>query len=276
LHDNSRRGEKSFVSLNCGALPETLLESELFGSVKGAYTGSVIDKKGWFKIADGGTIFFDEIGEMSPSLQIKLLRVLPTGEYTPVGSTEIKKCDVRVLTATHQHLPDLVKRGTFRSDLFYRINVLFVKVPPLRKREKDILLLANYFLRLYGKQNDKENLTLGPAVEKVLLNYTFPGNVRELENAIQGAAILVQGTTVRMEHLPEAINKTTSSTYDTSGSFAETKRNIIEKFEREYVETSLLNANGVVMHAAKATGMDPKNLYKKMEKYKINPAVFKK
>ncbi len=276
LHNNSRRREKSFVSLNCGALPETLLESELFGSVKGAYTNSVIDKKGWFEIADGGTIFFDEIGEMSPSLQIKLLRVLQTGEYTPVGSTEIKKCDVRVLTATHQHLPDLVDRGSFRLDLYYRINVLSVKLPPLRERDKDILLLANYFLQLYGRQNDKENLALSHDVEKVLLNHKFTGNVRELENAMQGAAILVQGTKVRLEHLPEAIYKNASPTNETTISFAEAKLKVIEKFEYEYIKNALRNANGIVLHAAKATGMDPKNLYKKIEKYKINPAVFKK
>ena len=276
LHDNSRRREKSFVSLNCGALPETLLESELFGSVKGAYTGSIVDKKGWFEIADGGTIFFDEIGEMSPSLQIKLLRVLQTGEYTPVGSTEIKKCNVRVLTATHQYLPDLVKRGSFRLDLFYRVNVLSVKLPPLRERNKDILLLANYFLQLYGKQYDKENLTLSPGVQKTLVNYLFPGNVRELENAIHGAAILVQGTKVQLKDLPEAIYKNASPINDRPSSFAEAKTNVIKKFECEYVENALSNANGIVFHAAKATGMDPKNLYKKMEKYKINPAVFKK
>ena len=275
LHDNSRRCQESFVSLNCGALPETLLESELFGSIKGAYTGSVIDKKGWFEIADGGTIFFDEIGEMSPSLQIKLLRVLQTGEYAPVGSTEIKKCDVRVLTATHQHLDELVGRGLFREDLYYRINVISVTLPPLRERNNDVLLLANYFLQAFGKQNDKEDLKLSQEVEKVLSDYSFPGNVRELENAMQGAAILAEGNQVELRHLSEAFKKKAKPIKSHQGPFADAKQNAIENFEYEYVENALRNANGVVLHAAKTTGMDPKNLYKKMEKYKIKPARFK-
>ncbi|NOY60193.1 MAG: GAF domain-containing protein [Calditrichaeota bacterium] len=276
LHDNSSRKDKPFVSLNCGALPETLLESELFGYAKGAFTGATQDKKGWFETANGGTIFFDEISEMSPALQVKLLRILQNGEYSPVGNMQIKKCSVRIVAATNAHLEDLVKQKKFRADLFYRLNILNVELSSLKERREDILMLAEYFLRQYGKQLEKNDLKLSEEVKEILLKYDFPGNVRELENAMHRTAVLAQEDEVQVRHLPDAMRlHTTLERLKAPGHFAREKVRMIEQFEKNYIESALKNAKGVVAQAARLAGMDAKNFYQKMEKYNINPKQFK-
>ncbi|MBN1466217.1 sigma 54-interacting transcriptional regulator [candidate division KSB1 bacterium] len=269
LHQNSGRSEQRFVSLNCGALPETLLESELFGHVKGAFTDAVQDKKGWFETADGGTIFFDEISEMSPALQVKLLRVLQSGEFSPVGSTDLKHCTVRVLAATNVKLARLVKKGKFREDLFYRLNAITIDLPSLKERKEDILLLAMHFLKKFGKPD----LTLANETQQILLSYDFPGNVRELENAMQRAAVLCRGDAVLPVHLPP--NMQNQRPVIKFGAFAAEKRKFVRDFEISYLRTALQRSRGNVAQAARSSGMDAKNFYQKMKKYNIIASAFK-
>ena len=196
LHARSPRSAQPFVALNCGALTETLLESELFGHVKGAFTGANRDQKGLFEAADGGTIFLDEIGDIPLSTQVQLLRVLQEGEIKRVGSTDSVKVDVRVIAATHRDLPKLVRPGKFREDLFYRLNVIAIPLPPLRERLEDIPLLAHHFLRRYADRLAKRVRTLAPEAIELLCAYRWPGNVRELENAIERAVVLCRGETI--------------------------------------------------------------------------------
>ncbi|MBN1480009.1 sigma-54-dependent Fis family transcriptional regulator [candidate division KSB1 bacterium] len=270
IHQNSERKDKPFISLNCGALPENLLESALFGHVKGAFTGAHQDKKGWFETADGGTIFFDEISEMSPALQIKLLRILQSGEYTPVGSTVIKQCDVRIIAATNVQLEQLVHSGRFRQDLYYRLNIINLQLPRLAERRDDILLLAQHFLAKYGHPE----LRLHGEAQNALLSYDFPGNVRELENAMQRVAVLCRGKDVLIEHLPPEMQRK-SDKPKTWGTFAAEKQKVVEDFEKAYLQSALKRAKGNVAQAARASGMDAKNFYQKMARYHIQAAVFK-
>ncbi|MFQ6114992.1 MAG: sigma-54 interaction domain-containing protein, partial [bacterium] len=192
LHYNSKRQYNPFVTINCGALPESLLESELFGHVRGSFTGAIKDKPGWFECAHGGTIFLDEVSEMTPALQVKLLRILQTGDYSPVGSTETRKCDVRFVAATNKDLPALVHEGKFREDLYFRLNVIDIEVPPLRERKSDIAFLSEYFMSLYGAKYGKEKVQMAQETEQRLFSYDFPGNVRELENIIQRCVLLAE------------------------------------------------------------------------------------
>ncbi|NIT72171.1 sigma-54-dependent Fis family transcriptional regulator, partial [candidate division KSB1 bacterium] len=193
LHSNGRRKCQPFIPINCGALPENLLESELFGHVRGAFTGAIKNKRGWFACADGGTIFLDEVHEMSPGLQVKLLRVLQTGQYSPVGSTEISTCDMRVIAATTKNLTRMIREDQFRGELYYRLNVIDIKLPPLRDRKCDIALLIQHFLKFFHTKYGKENLRISRDAESLLLSYTYPGNVRELENIIERAVVLAEG-----------------------------------------------------------------------------------
>jgi transcriptional regulator with GAF, ATPase, and Fis domain len=272
LHENSSRNKKRFVSLNCGALTETLLESELFGHVKGAFTGAVHDKKGWFETANGGTIFFDEISEMSPALQVKLLRVLQTGEFSPVGGTEIKICDVRVLAATNRHLETLIHEGKFRADLYYRLNILYLHLPPLRERREDVLLLAHNYLHQFAQKQNKTGLTLSRSVQNYLYHYDFPGNIRELENAMQRAAVMAHNSVVELEDLPDSFfPQPTSDPEKKSWRFKDAKKEILERFEKEYITQTLEQAHGVIAQAARIADMNAKNFYTKMIRYQIKP-----
>src|SRR6516165_1406081 len=195
LHARSPRRAQPFVALNCGALTETLLESELFGHVKGAFTGAQRDQRGLFDAADGGTIFLDEIGDIPLATQVRLLRVLQEGEIKRVGSADAVKVDVRVIAATHRDLPKLVKAGKFREDLFYRLNVINIPLPPLRERVEDVPLLAHHFLRRYAERLSKRVRSVSPEAIELLSGYRWPGNVRELENAIERAVVLCRGDT---------------------------------------------------------------------------------
>jgi DNA-binding NtrC family response regulator len=205
IHHRSPRRDKPFIEVSCGALPETLLESELFGHVKGAFTGAIGDKPGRFLSADGGTLFLDEINSASPAMQVKLLRVLQERTFEPVGSSESKTVDVRVLLATNVDLTQLVAEKTFRQDLYYRVNVVNVKLPPLRDRPGDVTLLANHFLRKLSKEAGREVVGFSEAAMAALHRYGWPGNVRELENAVERAVVLCRRPQVDVEDLPETV-----------------------------------------------------------------------
>ena len=273
LHFNSTRKNKPFIPVNCGALPEHLLESELFGHVRGAFTGAIKDKAGWFECSDGGTIFLDEINDMSQELQSRLLRILQTGEYSKLGSTKICKCDIRIIAATNKNLKELVTKGTFREDVYYRLNVIDIHLPPLRERKSDIPLLVNHFLEKYNNKNKQ----LTPEAKALLLTYDFPGNIRELENAIQRAIALSQGDLIESFHLPESIagNEQTSSKIAFDFSLAEIKRQAAEKAEKEMVTECLRTTKGHLSNAAKMLNMNVANFQKIVKKYKINSAIFK-
>lgn len=277
LHENSRRRDKPFVPLNCGAFPDALLESELFGYRRGAFTGAIKDKPGWLEQADGGTVLLDEIQEMSPALQTKLLRVLQTGEFSPVGSTVLKKCDIRVIAATNQNLAELVRKGDFREDLYYRLNVIDLTLPPLRERRSDIPLLIEHFLKIFSAQYGKPNLTISAHVHNILCNYDFPGNIRELKNIIERGVALTSGNIIETAALPSHVveQNTHFSLENRLSSFQEAKHLAIETFERAYLIACLKNARGNISRAAQTAGIHVTNLHLKIKKYHIDPHLFK-
>lgn len=207
IHSLSARKNRPFVVVNCGALPDTLLESELFGYEKGAHSTAFKDKPGRLTLAEGGTMFLDEIGDISPALQIGLLRVLQDRVYEPLGSTTSHKANVRIVAATNKNLADLVERGTFRQDLFYRINVVRLVLPPLRERKEDIPLLIDYFIRKFNRLNGKEIVGLLPDVLPLLMAHDFPGNIRELENIIEYATVVCKNSVIGIEHLPDHLRE---------------------------------------------------------------------
>lgn len=277
LHQNSSRADRPFVAINCGALQDSLLESELFGHVKGAFTGATEDKIGWFERAHGGTIFLDEVGEMSRALQLKLLRILQTGEFSPVGSTVIRRTDARVLAATNRNLRRLVDEGRFRDDVFYRLNVIALDVPPLRDRASDIPLLAQHFLDQHGNKYGKRGLRLSPQARVQLLKYPFPGNVRELENMMERAVILCKSEEIGVEELPLNLNppESFSSAEESSTPFKVAKQRLLEKFERSFILDRLAESGGNISRAARASGMDVKNFFEKMKRHDIDPKALK-
>ncbi|MFK4764797.1 sigma-54 interaction domain-containing protein [Desulfobaculum sp. SPO524] len=205
LHANSKRADKPFVPINCGAIPRELLESELFGHEKGAFTHAIRSRAGRFELADGGTIFLDEIGELDLSLQVKILRVLQEREFERVGGSKTQQVDVRIVAATNRDLEDEVNKGNFREDLFYRLNVIPLHLPPLRQRGNDVSLLADHFLKRFTDTQGCAPLRLGPEARAMLLSYSWPGNIRELENFMERLSILCDGDTITPEDLPEKI-----------------------------------------------------------------------
>ncbi|HRY60896.1 MAG TPA: sigma-54 dependent transcriptional regulator [Candidatus Fermentibacter sp.] len=208
IHRQGARARQPFVTVNSGALPEGLLESELFGHTRGAYTGAVTSTLGRFRIADGGTLFLDEVGNMSPAMQVKLLRVIQEQEFSPVGSSDLVKVDVRLITATNLDLENAVAAGTFREDLYYRLNVIEIHIPPLRERREDILPLADHFLARIAETNRRKQLRLSPSAVEVLGTYGWPGNVRELQNAMERASVLSEGEEIEAKDLPVKISGT--------------------------------------------------------------------
>ncbi len=277
LHYNSSRKDKPFVPVNCGAIPEHLLESELFGHVRGAFTGAIKDKVGWFESANGGTIFLDEINDMSSALQIRLLRVLQTGEYSRVGSTKICHCGVRVVSASSKNLQRLIKTGDFREEVYYRLNVVDIELPPLRDRMEDIPLLSNFFLKEYAQKLGKNILAVSENVKSILSNYNFPGNVRELENIIHRALVLVEGDTIQIKHLPNSLQQgTTESDFPKElPNFQIAKQQAVENFERGFIIRCLKQTNGNITQAAKLCGMHVKNFFEKVKKSGIKPEFYK-
>lgn len=257
LHANSPRKYFPLVSVHCGALPESLLESELFGHEKGAFTGAMFNRKGRFEMADGGTIFLDEIATISTKMQVELLRVLETGRFTRVGGNKEIKSDFRVICATNKDLKKMVDEGTFREDLYYRLNVVNIHVPPLRKREGDIKLLAEHFVKKYCQSMNKEVMNIDKSAITRLENYDFPGNVRELENMIERAVVIGNGKEIRAKDLPLDENseeKTVESLNDIEKNHI---RNILEKY------------NWNISRAAKALRVDRATLYNKIKKYNL-------
>ena len=264
IHDLSTRADHSFLSINCGALPESLLESELFGHVKGSFTGAVKDKTGLFAAADHGTFFLDEIGETTPSTQVKLLRVLQQREVIPVGATESISVNTRVLAATNRDLEDEIKRGAFRADLFYRLNVIAVHLPPLRQRTEDIPLLADSFLARSAQLRGEPQKGLAEDALDALMAYAWPGNVRELENALERAVILSSGDTIRVDALPERV---TARRAEPLVSERTPVTPTLEAIERAYIQWVLQNEGGNKSRAADMLGIDPSTLYRKLARY---------
>jgi PAS domain S-box-containing protein len=258
IHKESDRRDKIFLAVNCGALPEGTLESELFGHVKGAFTGAIKDKKGRFELADKGTLFLDEIAELSPRMQVKLLRVLQEGVVEPVGSETHKRVDVRIICATNRNLREMVNRGEFRKDLYYRLAVVPIEVPHLRERRSDIVLLARHFLARTAKKLSRSEMTLSEDTIAVLMNYSWPGNVRQLQNVIQFAMIKCRGKTIMPEHLPPEILNNTSVMLTGNGGARVGRK---PKLTAAMVESALTKAGGNKAKAARILKVGRATLY---------------
>ena len=271
VHHRSPREDQPFVVVNCAALSENLLESELFGHLKGAFTGAHRDRRGRFTLADGGSIFLDEIGAMSPGLQAKILRVLQEKEFEPVGGTRSIQVDVRIIAATNQDLKMAVEEGSFREDLYYRLNVVPIHLPPLRERKEDIPLLAYHFLRRYSQELTKGVSEISPEALELMLEYNWPGNIRELENAIERAMVLSKGNTLSVETLPLVSSSQEAEVGDENISYQEAKKAVLESFERRFFTRILKEAGGNVSQAARQAQIDRKNLYQKMKELRLNP-----
>ncbi len=264
IHLNSRRADQPFLAVNCGALPESILESELFGHAKGAFTGAVADKKGLFRAASGGTLFLDEIGEMPLALQVKLLRALQEHEVTPVGSTTAVKFDARMLAATNKNLEEEVNEHRFREDLFYRLNVVEMYVPSLRDRIEDIPLLAKHFVAKSARNQNSSEKPVSPDAMAALANYGWPGNVRELENAIERAFIL-SGEDIDVDSLPQKVRDRAERSFRTRDS--ESFRPTLEEMERRYLIEVLNSVGEDKVKAANILGIDLSTLYRKLKRY---------
>ncbi|MDB4891446.1 MAG: NtrC family two-component response regulator [Gemmatimonadetes bacterium] len=266
IHELSSRSDRTFASINCGALPESLLESELFGHVKGSFTGAIKDKSGLFTAAAKGSFFLDEIGETTPATQVKLLRVLQQREVIPVGGTEPQAIDVRLIAATNRELEEEIRRGTFRTDLYYRLNVIALHLPTLRQRADDIPLLAEYFLERIAELRKEEKKVLSPTTLDALVNYTWPGNVRELENALERAVILTPDVEILPSGLPERVTQRVSEPL-----VAERvpSNPTLEAVERAYIMWVLQSEGGNKSRAAEALGIDPSTLYRKLSRYGV-------
>jgi PAS domain S-box-containing protein len=264
IHNLSQRREKSFVAVNCSALPDTLLESELFGYKAGAFTDAKKDKLGRFAIAEGGTLFLDEIGDVSPAVQVKLLRVLQEKTYEPVGAVSSEKADVRVVTASNKDLVELVEQGTFRSDLYYRINVVKLSLPPLRDRSEDIPLLIERFIHRFNEVYNKNICCLSDEAMAVLLSYDFPGNIRELENSIEHCFVLCQRNVIELQHLPSSIKKYIIGEQSNMSTFR-----TLRQMEALMIEQALNRNEGNRTAAAKELGINASTLFRKLKSLNI-------
>ncbi|RKX17796.1 MAG: sigma-54-dependent Fis family transcriptional regulator, partial [Candidatus Zixiibacteriota bacterium] len=262
IHYSSKRSSAPFVPVNCGGIPEGLLESELFGYVKGAFTGAVETRAGFFQTADGGTIFLDEISETSLAMQVKLLRVLQDKEVCMVGANRSRPVEVRILAATNKDLLSLVKKGTFREDLYFRLNVITIAVPPLRERNSDILLLVNHFAKKFAKESDKPALRFSDKALEALKNYNWPGNVRELENIIQRIVVMSEGELIDVPDMPSLLRFSVM----TETGF---KRTLAE-VETEHISNVLASVGGNKTRAAEILGIDRKTLREKLKHQKPN------
>ena len=267
IHELSARADRGFQSINCGALPESLLESELFGHVKGSFTGAVKDKEGLFAAASGGTFFLDEIGETTPATQVKLLRVLQHREVIPVGATDPEPIDLRLVAATNRDLEEEIKRGHFRADLFYRLNVIAVHLPPLRQRREDIPLLAASFLQRSAEARGEAPKQLTGRAVEALQEYNWPGNVRELENALERAVILSTGGTVDVDAFPDRVTDRKSEPLVSDQRVAANPT--LDAIERAYILWVLQSEGGNKSRAADVLGIDPSTLYRKLSRFGV-------
>ena len=271
IHNLSFRKDKPFVAVNCGALPDTLLESELFGYKAGAFTDAKKDKLGRFALAQGGTIFLDEIGDISASVQVKLLRVLQEKTYEPVGAVATVKADVRIITASNKKLDELVKEGKFRDDLYYRINVMKLELPPLRDRKEDISLLVDHFINKFNRLHNKNICCVTNEVTAALLAYDYPGNVRELENIIEHCFVLCEGEIIEAKYLPSSVRPAlkTKSTQDSEPA-------TIKQMEIILITQALRRNNGNKTATTKELGIDKSTLFRKMKTFDIKPKSYPK
>lgn len=269
IHFNSDRIKKPFVKVNCGVLAENLLESELFGHVKGSFTGAIRDKLGRFELANGGTIFLDEIGDVTPNMQLKLLRVLQEGEFERVGGTETIKVDVRIIAATNRNLNEMMMKGQFRQDLYYRLNVIPLEVPPLRERKDDIPLLISHFLEKFNKQFNKKIDFIEDEVMKYLQNYSWPGNIRELENLLERAVVLNKTGKLTIKDFPlilSAQEGNFEAELTTEGALTE----IVDNYEKQIILKALRENNYNKLRTAEKLGIHRSTFMSKLKKYNIN------
>jgi len=271
IHYNSLRAGKPFIKVNCAALPESVIESELFGHEKGAFTGAVSNREGRFELANGGTLFLDEVGDLSPSLQIKLLRVLQEREFERVGGIETIKVDVRLIAATNIDLEQRISEGRFRQDLYYRLNVFPIHIPPLRERKTDILLLADYFVEKYSKNSHKNVRRISTPAIDMLMAYHWPGNVRELENCIERAVLLSRDDVIHGHHLPPTLQ-----TAEASGTaFKGRLETALENVEQELVLDALKSSRGNMAKASRALGITERMMGLRIARYCIDPKRFR-
>jgi len=273
IHYNSPRKNKEFVIINCSAFSDSLLESELFGYMKGSFTGAITEKKGLFEIADEGTFFLDEIGDMSPMLQVKLLRVLQEGTFLKVGGVKPIKVNVRIVAASNKNLKDMINRGDFREDLYYRINVMKADLPPLRKRKEDLPIIVEDLLGNIAKANNEDRKDLDPEVFEFFQNYDWPGNIRELSNVVEHAAIMTQGKMIHMSQLPQEligtrVVKDQTPKVNIEGlSLKEAKKKAADAVERVMIEEELVRTNWNKSRAARNLQISRMDLIRKINKY---------
>ncbi|MEO5357219.1 MAG: sigma-54 dependent transcriptional regulator [Nitrospirae bacterium YQR-1] len=276
IHFLSSRGENPFVPVNCGAIPKELLESELFGHEKGAFTGAVCARKGRFELAESGTIFLDEIGELHPSLQVKLLRVLQEKEYERVGGIKTVKGDVRILAATNKNLEEATKRGEFREDLFYRLNVIPINIAPLRDRKEDIQILRDHFIKIYSDKRAIEPIVIRDDAMEILMKYNWPGNVRELETLIERFTILAENGIVNIEDLPERFLTPARSPVTSSGDLSQLPpegidlNSFLDDIETNIIMQALERSAGVKSKAAALLGLNRTTFIEKLKKKGID------
>ncbi len=271
IHYNSHRASKPFVKVNCAALPETLIESELFGHEMGAFTGAVRERKGRFELASGGTIFLDEIGDFSPSTQIKLLRVLQEREFERVGGSRTIKTDVRIIAATNRDLNALIQESKFRQDLYYRLNVFSIHVPPLRERKTDIPLLADYFVERYSKLNHKKIQRISTPAIDMLMSYHWPGNVRELENCMERAVLLSEDEVIHGHHLPPTLQTAEATGTTHNGTLQEE----LDKVERELILDALKSSRGNMAKAARQLGLTERVMGLRVARHQVDYRRFR-
>jgi len=277
IYSRSHRAKKPFMPIDCTALPETLLESELFGHVKGSFTGAILTKPGLLEIANGGTLFLDEIGNMNLYIQGKLLRVIQEREFTPVGGTVRKKVDIRIITSTNRNLEKMIEEGKFRKDLFYRLNIVPIYVPPIRERKSDIPTLVYYFIDKFNKKSSKNTISISPNAMKLFTEYEWPGNVRELENIIERLIVTSNGDAIHSEHLPSNIyhdRKIVEQVPKNNEELKHIKRAAKEKLfreiERNFILESLKRYNWNITRAAKDVGLQRSNFQAMMKKNEIS------
>lgn len=274
IHYNGPLKDKPFVTVNCGAIPENLMESEMFGHKKGSFTGAVADKAGLFEVADGGTLFLDEVGELPLTIQVKLLRAIQERVIRRVGATEDNKVDVRIIAATNRNLEEMVSKGTFRQDLFYRLNVINIKTPGLRERREDVPLLANHFLKKYNERLNKNIGAISTEAMEILKKYDYPGNVRELENLIERTVALEGGATILPESLPPMVNtssgrKMASSNEIEMGDDGVDLDKVMGQIEKELLIKAIHSAGGVKKRAAKLLHISFRSMRYRIEKYNL-------
>jgi two-component system NtrC family response regulator len=269
IHYSSDRKDKPLITVNCAALSENLLESELFGHEKGSFTGAIVQRIGRFEQAEGGTLFIDEIGDIALQTQVKLLRALQFGEFERVGGSKTIKVDVRVITATNRNLEQLIKNGLFREDLFYRINVVTINLPPLRDRKTDIPVLIRYFIEKYARENNKNVTEISKEAQDYLMRYHFPGNIRELENIIERAVVMSRETVITTSDLPAGLSLTNEKAVFDPNDFTDTYTNKIAAFETAMIDAALDLKNGNQSRAAELLGISERHLRSRMSKLNI-------